>query len=611
MQKSSARSALRVAVYCGVVLLLVALALFFRPVTASVGDARVTGRYALLPLFQSRDLRDLTLSWNGMALRFSGSTSPALKGFETTANGTDIIFDADMRLRLSPGSDAGGSLAMTRIGSTGGSPLIVPFTMSGVEETSPAAGTLGWRRAGRSYLLELPAGAQVDEAARTLLLPTGAAAWTARLSTQGTPAMAAAISTTVSAAPARVTAAATRLPDEKAMPTDEQLRATLAHFVDAAFAGWSATRLSTADAQWKMPDGSLTFSEDIGVGLLAEALARGSWQQYLPIWSDALARQQKRAPDAQLSFSTSPYVGGVRDYARSVQTQSAALVDKAGALLSKADDAVLSVPGLVPLLMDHGSAELLKSAGTFLTSHAGARLDTNLSVGLLESLLDYDRLVDAGDAVSRALKDTVEKDILPRVRMADGGEYLDSGDGTSDLETGIRCGGLLIHAGGILSSSLASAVGRGLVSSALALAGNDGMLPATVSIGSGHVGQRKGTLAPESVYAVLPIDRDLPQEIPLPQLGQGAWIWTAARVRNAQKTDAQITLVLSYPQGVAHNFVLQGAKPFTQVRLHGISWHTDPTYFKYSDGWAYDTTSQTFFVKLTGKSDREEMDILY
>ncbi len=610
MQKSSARSALRFAVYGGVVLLLLALALFFRPVNAAVGDARVTGRYEFLPLFQSRDLRDLTLSWNGMSLRFSDATSPALKGFETTDNGTDIVFDADMRLRLSPASDVGGSLAITRIGAAAAGSLTVPFSVSGVEE-SPAAGTLGWRRAGRSYLLELPAGAQVDEAARTLLLPTGAAGWTARLRTEGTPAVAAAISTAVNTAPVRVTAAPTRLPDEKAMPTDEQLRAGMAHFVDAAFAGWSATRLSAADAEWKMPDGTLAFSEDIGVGLLAEAIARGSWQQFLPLWSDALARAQKRAPETSLSFVTSPYLGGVRDYARSLQAQSATLVDKAGALLAKSDDAVLSIPGLVPLLLDHGSAELLKSAGSFLTSHGSARLDAGPAVGLLEALLDYDRLVDAGDGVSRGLKDAVEKGILPRVRTADAGVYVDKGDGTSDVETDIRGGALLIRAGGILSSSMASAVGRGLLSSALALAGNDGMLPASVAIGGGHVGQRKGTLAPEGVYALLPIDRYLPQEIPLPQLGQGAWIWTAAHVISAQKTDAQITLVLGYPQGVAHNFIIQGAKPFTQVRLHGIPWHTDPTYFKYSDGWAYDTTSQTFFVKLTGKSDREEMDILY
>ena len=359
-----------------------------------------------------------------------------------------------------------------------------------------------------------------------------------------------------------------------------------------------------------MPDGSAGFSEDIGAALLAEAIARGSWQQYLPVWSAALALQQKRSPDAQLAFSTSTYIGGVRDYARSLRARTAGLIDKAQALLAKQDDALLSIPGLIPLLLDHGSPEVLKAAAAFLESRSGARLDPALSTGLLESLLDYDQLVDAGDAVSRALKETVDRGIMPRVSTADAGVYLDSGNGTVDVRGSIRGGALLIRAGAVIPSSLASAVGRGLVASALSFADEAGVLPGTLKLASGRVTGHAGALPPESVYALLPLDRYLPREIPLPQLGQGAWIWTAARVISAAKTGGQITLVLGYPQGIAHNFILQGVKPFSLVHLHGIPWHTDPTYFKYSDGWAYDSTTQTFYVKLTGKLDHEELDIL-
>jgi hypothetical protein len=169
-----------------------------------------------------------------------------------------------------------------------------------------------------------------------------------------------------------------------------------------------------------------------------------------------------------------------------------------------------------------------------------------------------------------------------------------------------------MRAGGIMQSTLASAVGRGLVASALSLADDAGMLPRTLTLASSaHDAGRAGALPPESVYALLPLDRYLPREIPAPQLGQGVWIWTAARVQSARRTDAQITLVLGYPKGVAHHLVLQGVRPFAQVRLHGIAWRTDPTYFKYSDGWAYDASTRTLYVKLTGKSEREELDIFY
>jgi hypothetical protein len=610
MQRFSARSALPFAVFGGVVLLLLCLALWARGFTADVGDARVAGRFAPFPLFQARALRDLTLSWNGMSLRFSGSTRPALAAYDISGDGRDIVFDTEMRLRLSPGSDAGGSLAITRLASTGGaSTLVVPFSVSGVRELSAVPGTLAWKRAGRTFFLELPAGTQIDDEGRTLTLPAGAAGWTVRLRTEGVAVGAAAVSTIVRTAPASSAAAPSRLPDEKSMPTNEQLQTALSHFTDASFAGWTSSRFSPADGRWKLPDGSTAFSEDIGTALLAEAVARGSWQQYLPLWLDALARRQKASPDVQPAFTTSAYVGGVRDYARSAAARDAALIEKARALLAASDVSLLSIPGLIPLLLDHGSPEMPKAAGAFLAARSGARLDGGLEAGLLEGLADYAQLLDAGDTVISALKRAVDKGIMPLIRTADAGVYVDSGSGSVDIKNSIRCGSLLIRAGVIIQSSQAAAVGRGLVASALSLADGAGVLPSSLKLSSGHALGRAGMLLPENVYALLPLDSFLAREIPLPQLGQGAWIWTSARVISAQRAGAQITLVLGYPRGAAHHFILQGITPFTQVRLHGIPWHTDPTYFRYSDGWAYDSTTQTMYVKLTGKSDREELDI--
>ena len=57
--------------------------------------------------------------------------------------------------------------------------------------------------------------------------------------------------------------------------------------------------------------------------------------------------------------------------------------------------------------------------------------------------------------------------------------------------------------------------------------------------------------------------------------------------------------------------MIQNVRPFSMIRMHGIPWHTDPSYAKYSDGWAYDSGTRTLYVKLTGRQPREEMDIRY
>jgi hypothetical protein len=397
------------------------------------------------------------------------------------------------------------------------------------------------------------------------------------------------------------------------MPTAGQLASTLARFTDQAYAGWSGTRFTAADALWSTPGGAASFSEELGVALLAESLQRGTWQVIFPLWTDALARQQNRSPETQIELATSAYVGGVRDYLRSLRARKAAQAQKAADLVSASDVALVSVQGLVPLVLDHGSPALQQSCLGFLTAARDLqKLDMAAGLGLLEALVDWTECVGAAEPVTKTLNDLVAKRILPAVRTTDAGVFLESTSGSSDVAGNVRCGSLLLRAGPVISSTLASAVGRGLLTASLGLADADGILPKALTLDAGRVSARSGSLVPESIYRLLPIDRLIAREVPLArQLGSGSWIWTSARITALESTDTGLRLVLGYPAGIAHHFVIQGIRPFTKVQLHGIAWHSDPTYYKYSDGWSYEPSTRTFSMKLTGKSDQEELVITY
>jgi hypothetical protein len=606
MQKSPARSRLVPVVYGGVIVLLVVLAVFARGFSQNVGDARVAGRYTMFPLFSSRAPQQVTVSWNGIALRFSASTTPALRGFESVGAAADLLFDGDTRLRLVAGSDSGGSLFLSAMAGPSGSALVIPYSVTGMLQETPAGSALAWQRAGRTFLLTLPSGATLDTQARTLSLPAGS-----NLQATLAPAGVSATAMAVRAAPARAPAqSASRIPDEKSMPSAEQLKAAVALFADKAYAGWSGSRIS--GQQWTMPDGTTGFSEPLGIGLLAESIARGTWQRFFPLWSDALAAAQQRSPQAPLTLESSTYVGGIRDFARLRTASAQAEIGKVSALVASSDNALLAVPRLVPIVEAHGSADLLQSTASFLLSRDVAALDPASAVGLLEGLLDYADAGAANEALTRELKTVVEKSILPNVRSTDKGVFFDSGKDTAVVPDSVRCGALLIRAGAVLDSSLAAAVGRGLVASSLALADESGTLPSTLSVASGRAVPRDGKVAAEAVYAILPVDRYIPRETPLSrQIAPGAWMGTAARVVSVDSTASGLRIVLGFPVGIACNTVIQGIKDFSQVRLHGIPWHTDPTYFKYSDGWAFDTATHAFSLKITGRVEQEEVDILY
>ncbi len=601
-----ARRGTRAAVYAGVTAVALLIIFAARGFSREVGDAQLAGRFSLLPLLHSRTPQELALTWNGLTLHFARTMTPGVVGFESVGTSTDIVFQDGSRLRVAPGASTGGSISLTPEGSAGASSatVVVPFSLEGVSlNPPPGSAALAWRRAGRTFLLSLPSGGTSDPEAGTLTLPLAGAA-AAVLQVQGVTPAARAVETP---------AAAARLPLESDMPDEGKLQAAVSTWTDAAWQGWSSSRYSAADSTWRLADGTKGFSEDIGVALLSESVARGQWQKMFPRWSDALSARQNGGAAPVLNFTTSAFVGGVKDFAAALQKSDDAAVASAAAALSQADPAVLLVANLVPLLVDHGSPDLVQKAADFLSGRSGSGADLPSAAGLAGDLLDYLRLVHPDDAMRGLLKQVVETRILPAVRNTDAGVFVESGSGTSDVRLDVTCGTLLVRAGTLLGSTLASAVGRGLIVSAVALSDDSGFLPRSLVLADGRVTGREGSIAPETLYPLLVAGaRFVPRETPLAaQVGNGAWIWTSARLASASGTSDGVTLQLSYPQGVPYNLVLKGLRPFTLLKLHGIPWHSDPTYFKYSDGWSYDPGTRTLFMKITGRVDPEEVDISY
>ena len=397
------------------------------------------------------------------------------------------------------------------------------------------------------------------------------------------------------------------------MPTADALQAALTKFLDAAYDGWSQSRSSPATGQWKMADGSLGFSGDIGIGLLAESIARGTWQRSISLWTDAVAQQARRVGDAPVALATSTYLGTVRDFARDIDARTASELENVRGLLQKKDASLLVAPDFMQVVLASGDSDLSQKALAFLAELNPAALDMPSSLGLLSGLVDYGEIAGANESITRFLREILDKRILLSVSTADSGVYLVTDKaGHCDILSSVRAGSLLLRAGSLLRYSLASAVGRGLVASGVGLADVSGFLPATLSLSGGHIGAREGSLAPESLYTLLPLARLVPKKIPVAAaLGPGAWIWTSARLVSAEGSTTDASITLAYPVGIPHHFVIRGVKAFTQIRLHAIPWHTDPTYAKYSDGWAYDAATRTLFVKLTGRTDQESISIHY
>lgn len=601
--------------YVGVIVLLLALALFGRGFSFSVGDARLAGRYAPLPLFGSHAASEVTLSYNGLSLRFSrrlplrigvadqGADSARrlkLLAVERYPAGADILFEGDVRLRLAAGD---GSLSLSLLAPSEAGDAIaleIPFRLRGTREPMENAPMLSWKRGGRGFLLTLPSGSRIDSARGSISLSARTASGSRELRFSR------------AAGPAQSPYAAW-LSEEASRVGPEELRQVLARYADAAYKGWSETRLAPGATLWRMPDGKEGFDERIGDGLLSESVARGTYQRLRAVLAEALAEELRGGAGSSIRLTTSAYVGNLREFTRRLAGKEPAEIERIRGLLARSDAALLETPGLVPYLLDHGPFSLVPEVYAFAGSSDVSALGLSASLGLVEALLDYQSIVEKSDAGAQKCKEAIEGKLLPLMRKTDSGIFLETAtSGRIDITQSLRCGSLLLRAGTDLALPLVAAVGRALLASSLELAADAGFLPASVSLSATRLSSKEGTLAPEAIYALLPIDPPRPREVPLYRaLGPGCWIWTAARLGRAEATPAGAAISLGFPIGLPHYVAIQGIKPFSELKLHGIPWRPASDYAQYSDGWLYDAQTQTLYVKLTHKVETEEILIAY
>jgi hypothetical protein len=597
-------------IYAAVVILLLSLALFARGFSVSVGDIRLSGRYVPFPLFGSQKVRDLTLSYRGLELRLSrslplsvrsgnGEKTLSLDSVQSSADEADIIFEGGARLQLTP--QGGGHAAYNLVPlspSASRFSLLIPFSVQGHLQQMSGATAYWWSQSGQKYHLTLPSGSRVDRASGTVFLAvqSGSGAESVQL---------AASETSAEGAPSGWR-------QSVATPSVADLQKAVARFLDAAYAGWGQKRLSPDRRTWLSPDGQYRFVEDIGPAFISESIPRGMYAQSRALFSDALAERLRADPESPISFSASAYTGNTREYLRRLQARVPQELDRVRKLLA-AKDASLFAPGIVAFLLDHAPGSLLDDVHGLLLAKDPAGVETASTLGMLEAYLDYDSLVASTASDRRKCSQLIERALAPLLRNTDAGVFLGGGSGHAvSLRESLRCGTLFLRAGAAFEQPGISALGRGLVVSALAQLQETGFLPSEIELSPQGVSRRIGGLGPEELYALLAPGKLFPREIPLARfLGPGGWIYTAADFAPESSSPSGFTVALSFPVGQPHYLVIQGVKPFSQLRLHGIPWRPDPSYYQYTDGYSYDPASRTLSMKITPREAQEEVTVTY
>jgi hypothetical protein len=593
-------------VYLSVVAALVALALFGRGAAARLGDARVSARYAALPLF-GRVVDRASLSYQGLRLSFgpetpvsfsSGGEAATIREMRSHGDGVDLVFERGLLLELRRSDD--GSLSLAFVGSGDADlSLSVPLAVPAPASQPSDMPMIAWQRAGRSYYLSLPQGSRYDAASGLLQLSLGPGSRELRFG----------------AAPGGDDLSAQWLSDQASLADPAEYDAARAAFLAEAWWGWTKARRSSDGTLWRGADGRYAFNEEVGPALLAEALERDNYQEQRTLVAAAFDRQLRTAAGTVTTADASAYVGNPAEHVRRLKAAEAGLIDRIRALLAERDPALFLLSGLVPFVLDHGPFNLVQEIVTLAGTLRAGSLEPAAALGVLEVYLDYDRYAAAGSTMAGRARDVVRKRLVPSIKKTDSGLFLETAAARIDLAVSLRSGSLLMRAGSALGDAQFTAIGRTLLASAVGLRRENGYLPSSLELVGGAVkppADDPAPLAPESAYRFVAADRHLPREIPLAlDVGPGAWLWTAADLVSAEGNATGLRLTLGFPPGQPHFLVVDGLRSVTRLKLHGTTWRPTASYAQYSDGWTWEPAGELLFVKLTGRAATEDIVITY
>lgn len=384
--------------------------------------------------------------------------------------------------------------------------------------------------------------------------------------------------------------------------------AAIAPWRDKAWTALSSARLDAEALTWKAADGTAAFSEKALAAYLAESLSRGAYGPSFEIAKGA----RKKWPD-KLSFLTAPYLGDVLSKMRSMEAADAAEVKRIAQLVSDASPALCEKEGLVRFLLDRSPSNLASAGLGVLASLDPAKFSLRQAVGLLGCVSDSLAMLK-GPENPLAEKGSAAGRIVSAVRQAPEGFFLCAEeDGSCDLRLSALAGRYLAAYGELAGKPDLVGVGQGLIEGAMGVADDKGFAPARLTIRSGAVDQRMGSLGPEELYPVVADNPYYPHEVSFyKEAGAGEWAWTCAPSLALLSGASGSVFTARFPEGQAHYMAVYGIGTFKNIQLYGIDYSADREFEVYNaSGFVYDAGSRALYLKMKHKKESEDIRLSF
>ncbi|MBN2875406.1 MAG: hypothetical protein JXM71_09960 [Spirochaetales bacterium] len=393
------------------------------------------------------------------------------------------------------------------------------------------------------------------------------------------------------------------------MPAGDWSR-ILSSWRDKLWQGLTGPTFDAAAGLWTT-DGTTTsaFNEERFIAYEAEALRRA-----LPEQAAALVAVVRERHASSLSYRSAPFAGKTLLTMAAFEEDNVNRVKAAERMIQSRSADLFYTPGIIPLLLDRAPNSLAREAVTMARTADFSRATVVQTLGVIEAYLDAERYLPSGENPFATVPTLVDKIVLPAIRKAGGGFYLQTAqDGACDTITGVRAGRLLVKLADSTGTRIYEGIGQSLVASLLTFATDDGSLPAMVRVASGAVNPSAERVDGALLYPLLGSSPYYPRIVSLyATLGPGSWAWTCSPSLTVESNAAETVFKAEFPIGFSHYLVLYGVQPFAKIQLYGLDYNMDASFENYNaSGYFYKKNAGAMYLKMRHKAPTEAIRLFY
>jgi hypothetical protein len=594
------RAVTAILAYLAVFVVLVAIQF---PAAGPISEAVKGVTFKGLPSADGKGIRSAELSAAGIRLLFServpltlteasGAEHSALPvSYEATANGFAIRFDDGSIVRASSGSE--GSVTWSITPKKPAAKAFLRYELVyGASLLAPADdGSLRLSVGEKTYRI---AGLSSGKAAKTFSVSA----------VKGTmkPIVAAPEAAGTPASPTQFIAQA---------PMDPAAWAReISTWRDKAWAGLSGAAFNATEATWSRGAGSApAFSEEAFIAYMAEALRRGNVEA-----AAALVPVVRSKHAGAITWKSVPLAGRSTTAMTDFENRNLTEVKTAERLVQSRSIDLFYQRGVVQLLFDRAPYSLAQEAMTLARTLDFSKSSAAQATILIESWLDArNYLPDDQNPYAKAYE-LVDKAMTPMIRKVEGSFHLQTGaDGLCDTRIGLQAGKALIRLAESLDKPIYAGIGQSLVTSLLKLAGDDGSIPASVTVAGAAVVRSQDALSAAAIYEIVGDSPYYPHTVSFYKtLGPGAWAWTSAPGITLESSPEKTVYSMEWPVGSSHYLALYGVKPFAKIQLYGLDYNMDASFENYNaSGYFYKRAAGAMYLKMRHKSRTEDIRLYY